>query len=102
MSMLNDIYYFYSKKTSKRGYQVIDKKILMKYVIAVALFFSVFLFSTKIINIYFEVARVVFLIMVIIWMRRIGKEMDLNLINYRNEQKPKLKTSLHSYLKWKL
>lgn len=100
--MLNDIYNFYSKKTSKRGYQVIERKMLIKYFISVALFILIFLSSTIIINIYFEAVRAFLLVMLVIWMSRIGKEMDIKLINYRNKQKPLLKETLQSYLKWKL
>ncbi|WP_341201114.1 hypothetical protein [Planomicrobium okeanokoites] len=100
--MLNDIYDFYSRKTNKKGYQVIDKKLLIKYFVSVALFIIVFLSSDITINIYFEAVRFILLITLLVWMRKIGKEMDINLTSYRNKQKPLLKAKLKSYLKWKL
>lgn len=100
--MLNDIYSFYSRKTSKKGYQVIDKKLLIKYFISAALFILVFLSSAITINIYLDAIRAMLLVILVIWMRKIGKEMDINLLNYRINQKPLLKASLKSYLEWKL
>lgn len=100
--MLNDIYDFYSKKTNKKGYQVIDKKLLIKYFVSVTLFIIVFLASNITINIYFEAVRFILLITLLVWMRKIGREMDIYLKSYRNKQKPLLKEKLKSYLKWKL